>query len=110
MSDAAQSPQKFSRYCRNVVNKAWEIGGGWIRDNLVVPVVLVVASAFYAYFAYQLRPDWHTIVPLLWINGSIVLIFAFGSVVFGASQLDQERLSEIETLKAFRLSVEERVV
>jgi hypothetical protein len=102
MPEATPSAQKFRYYYRNVMDKASEIGGDWIRDNFVVPAVLLLLSAVYAYFAYQLRPDWQAIVPVLWINGTIIILFSFGFVVRAAWRLDNERLSEIEALKAFK--------
>jgi hypothetical protein len=107
MSEATPSSQKFHQYYRNVMHEASEIGGDWIRDNLVVPVVLLLLSAVYVYFAFQLRPDWQAIVPVLWINGVIVLLFSFGFIVRAAWRLDNNRISEIEDLKRYKKEKED---
>jgi hypothetical protein len=107
MSDQIPSSHKFSSYYRQVVDKASEIGGGWIRDNFVVPVVLVLLSAFYIYFVYQVRPDWQEIAPMLWLNGIIILLFSFISIIRAAWQLDNERLFEIGDLKRYKKEKED---
>jgi hypothetical protein len=107
MSDLVSSPLKFYPYYRRVVDKASKIGGGWIRDNFAVPVGLVLLSALYAYFAYQVRPDWRAIVPILWVNGIIILLFSFVSIGTSAWQLDSERILEIETLRQYKKEKED---
>ena len=107
MPEATLSSQKFHQYYRNVMDKASEIGGDWIRDNFVVPVVLLLLSAVYTYFAYRLRPDWQAMIPVLWVNGVVILLFSLIFIVRAAWQSDNERRIEIGDLKRYKKEKED---
>jgi len=99
--------ERFSKYCRAILNESSEYAGRWLRDNLLLPIIFALVTVVAAYFLLKTTPDWRALEIILWTYGIAIL---FGvSVVFIRSpwRIDQKLRFEIEGLKDYKKRIEE---
>jgi MFS family permease len=110
LSTSATVPQTFRQYYRRVLVEAPTSTAKWGRDNLVVPIGFVLGSALISFALFGQSIDWRGWTALFWMNGIALTICAAVALLKAPKSLDAHARLEIEELRRYRQTVEDREV